>query len=85
MRRNIEARQRGLGRVGLPAPKTPLGSKPGEPLRVVKKSESVEFEMAEPQRLSKIRATAKLLTGAHDVKLEAQLGKAREECFVVFD
>ena len=56
----------------------------GAPLKLVKKSESVEFEMASQQRLARIRARSKMLTG-DDIKLEHQLGKAREECVVVFD
>ena len=39
---------------------------------------------ASKARLAKIRARSKLLSG-DDVKLEHQIGKAREECFVVFD
>ena len=50
----------------------------------VRKSDSVEFEKATPQRLARIRARSKQLSG-EDVRLEQQIGKAREECFVVFD
>ena len=82
VRRNSEARQRGMGKVGLPSVAAPVNS--SAPLKLVKKSGGVTFEKASQARLSKIRARSKLLSGS-DVKLEHQIGKAREECFVVFD
>jgi hypothetical protein len=40
--------------------------------------------MASKARLARVRARSKQLSG-DDLKLEHSLGKAREECFVVFD
>ena len=87
VRRNVEARQRASGGRAPPPKVNPpknYNASGGAPLKLVKKSESVEFEMASQQRLARIRARSKMLSG-DDIKLEHQIGKAREECFVVFD
>lgn len=86
IRRNIEGRQRANGGAPAPTVQPPkrYNASGGAPLKLVKKSESVEFEVASQARLARIRARSKMLTG-NDIKLEHQLGKAREECFVVFD
>jgi len=60
------------------------GPNGSSPLKIVKKSDSVQFERASKARLTRLRARSKQLTG-DDVHLTEHLGKAREECFVVFD
>ena len=88
VRRNTEARQRATGGLApapvVQPPQRYNASGGAAPLKLVKKSESVEFEKASQARLARIRARSKMLTG-NDIKLEHQIGRAREECFVVFD
>ena len=85
LRRSTEARQRQIGRAPTTkaTPPKPANANGSAPLKIVKRSDSVKFEMASKQRLARIRARSKMLTG-DDVNIE-HLGKAREECFVVFD
>ena len=64
-------------------PTAALANGSSGPLRMIKKSDSVHFEKVSNQRLARMRARSKQLTG-NDVQVE-HLGKAREECFVVFD
>lgn len=86
IKRDLEQRQRSLGRAPAQkvAPPKPRGANGSEPLRLVKRTEGVTFEMASKARLARVRARAKQLSG-DDIKFEQTLGKAREECFVVFD
>lgn len=86
VRRTLEARQRTIGRASTLTVKPPQGAGPNgsSPLKIVKKSDSVQFERASKARLTRLRARSKQLTG-DDVHLTEHLGKAREECFVVFD
>ena len=86
-RRTAEGQQRATGRAAAARKVTPPGtaSRNGSaPLKIVKRSESVRFEKVSNARLARVRARSKQLAGA-DLNLEHQLGKAREECFVVFD
>ena len=89
VRRDVEARQRAMGRAPkakvVAPPRLPGGANgTSAPLKMVRKSDSITFEMASRQRLARIRARSKALSG-ESVQLEEKLGKAREECFVVFD
>ena len=84
--RSAEQRQRAIGRAPTQrvTPPKPSGANGSAPLKIVKRSDSVTFEMASKARIARVRARSKQLSG-DDLKLEHSLGKAREECFVVFD
>lgn len=91
IRRDAESKQRSLGRAPSKKVVNPTnanafkgGGNASHPLKLVKRSDAVTFEKASRARLAKIRARSKQLIG-EDVQFEHQLGKAREECFVVFD
>ena len=84
VKRSAEQRQRQIGRAPTQRVTPPKPSNGSTPLKIVKRSDSVTFEMASKARLARVRARSKQLSG-DDVQLEHSLGKAREECFVVFD
>ena len=85
VKRDAEQRQRLIGRV-TPSQHVnpPRPANASTPLKIVKRSDSVTFEKASKARLARVRARSKQLSG-DDLKFEHSLGKAREECFVVFD
>lgn len=83
VKRNVEAMRNVAARAAMPTVQAPAGV-PGEAMKMVRKSDAVTFEKATPQRLAKLRAHATRIQG-DDVKLQQRIGKAHEECFVVFD
>jgi hypothetical protein len=85
VKRSAEQRQRFIGRAPTQrvTPPKPAGATGSAPLKIVTRSDSVTFEMASKARLARVRARSK--QSGDDLKLEHSLGKAREECFVVFD
>ena len=83
VKRNGEAQRNVEARAAMPTVRAPAGV-PGEALKMVRKSDAVTFEKATPQRLAKLRAHSTRIQG-DDVKLQQRIGKAHEECFVVFD
>ena len=84
VKRSAEQRQRQIGRAPTQRVTPPKSTNASTPLKIVKRSDSVTFEMASKARLARVRARSKQLSG-DDLRLESSLGKAREECFVVFD
>ena len=85
IKRDLEQRQRSLGRAPAQRWRRPSrGAQTGRSRYASSSAPRASPSRWRARRGSRARARAKQLSG-DDIKFEQTLGKAREECFVVFD